>query len=122
MPQIFILAGPNGAGKSTSAPGILSGPRRVAEFVNVDLIAQKQALSDFEAGRLALERLETLARAGRDIAFETTLANRLLAGRLRAMKEAGYLVHLSFLWLPSADMAIERVARAFGIILCGGNL
>jgi len=36
MPNLFVIAGPNGAGKSTSAPELLSGVRRVAEFVNAD--------------------------------------------------------------------------------------
>ena len=38
MPNLFVIAGPNGAGKSTSAPELLSGPRRVAEFVNAAAI------------------------------------------------------------------------------------
>ncbi len=38
MPNLFLHAGPNGAGKSTSAPRVLSGPRRVDEFVNADVI------------------------------------------------------------------------------------
>lgn len=42
MPNLFLIAGPNGAGKSTSAPELLSGVRRVAEFVNADVI-QKEA-------------------------------------------------------------------------------
>ena len=79
--------GANGAGKSTSAPQVLSGVRRVDEFVNADVIARQDELSDIEAGRRTLERLEALARARRDIAFETTLANtvpppgHLVAGR-----------------------------------------
>jgi len=111
MPNLFVLAGPNGAGKSTSAPQVLSGVRRVDEFVNADVIARQDELSDIEAGRRTLERLEALARARRDIAFETTLASRSLLPRIKAMQAAGYLFHLSFFWLPSADMAVQRVAQ-----------
>lgn len=108
---MFILAGPNGAGKSTSAPRILSGVRRVDEFVNADVIAKEEGVSEIEAGRRTLARLEALAAAGRDMAFETTLASRMLLPRLLAMQGAGYLFHLTFFWLPSADMAVERVAH-----------
>ena len=34
------------------------------------------------------------------------------------MQRTGYLFHLSFFWLPSADMAIERVARR---VAAGGH-
>jgi predicted ABC-type ATPase len=50
MPNLFVIAGPNGAGKSTSAPELLSGPRRVAEFVNADVVAKEQGVSDIQAG------------------------------------------------------------------------
>jgi predicted ABC-type ATPase len=111
MPNLFILAGPNGAGKSTSAPSILTGARRVEEFVNADVIAKDQGLSDLAAGRQTLAKLEALAAAGRDIAFETTLASRMLLPRIRAMQADGYAFHLTFFWLPNADMAVERVAK-----------
>jgi predicted ABC-type ATPase len=111
MPNLFLLAGPNGAGKSTSAPGILRGRRQVDEFVNADVIARDQGLSDVAAGRQTLARLEALAAARRGIAFETTLASRMLLPRIQAMQAAGYVFQLTFFWLPSADMAVERVAR-----------
>jgi predicted ABC-type ATPase len=43
-------------------------------------------------------------------AFETTLASRSLAPWLTQLKRDGYAVHVMFLWLPSADLAVERVA------------
>lgn len=118
MPNLFILAGPNGAGKSTSAPRVLSGPRRVDEFVNADVIQKEEGVSEIEAGRRTLARLEALATAHRDIAFETTLASRGLLPRIRAMQSAGYLCHLVFCWLPSADMAVSRVAHR---VAAGGH-
>lgn len=111
MPNLFILAGPNGAGKSTSAPGILVGERQVDEFVNADVIARDEGLSDIAAGRQTLARLEALAAARRDIAFETTLASRMLLPRIQTMQATGYGFHLTFFWLPSADMAVARVAK-----------
>jgi predicted ABC-type ATPase len=114
-PHVILLGGPNGAGKSTSAPSLLPGLLQVTEFVNADVIAQ--GLSAFhpegvalQAGRIMLERIEELAEAKANFAFETTLASRTFAPRLQALRKAGYIVHLVFLWLPSADMAIARVA------------
>jgi predicted ABC-type ATPase len=113
-PLVVVLAGPNGAGKSTTAPHLLKGALAVEEFVNADVIAQ--GLSAFRAeavavtaGRVMLDRLHVLAAARRDFAFETTLAGRGHARWLQQLRSTGYLVHLLFLSLPSADLAIARV-------------
>lgn len=79
--------------------------------MNADVIAKEEGVSEIEAGRRTLARLEALAAARCDMAFETTLASRMLLPRLQAMQRAGYLFHLTFFWLPSADMAVERVAH-----------
>jgi len=114
-PSVVVLAGPNGAGKSTAAPALLRGRLAVGHFVNADEIAR--GLSAFEpesvavpAGRIMLTRLKELARDRRNFAFETTLATRSFAPWIRSLSEAGYEFHLVFLWLPSADLAVARVA------------
>ncbi|MGH9886613.1 MAG: zeta toxin family protein [bacterium] len=115
-PLVVVLVGPNGAGKSTSAGLILRDALAVSEFVNADSIAG--GLSAFRpetvavaAGRIMLARVSTLAAAGADFAFETTLSGRSFAPRLAAMKRVGYEVHLAFLSLPSPDLAVARVAE-----------
>jgi predicted ABC-type ATPase len=118
MPHLFLLAGPNGAGKSTSAPQILSGPRGVDEFVNADVIQKEAGVSEIEAGRRTLARLDALAAQRHNIAFETTLSSRGLLPRIRELQAAGYLCHLVFCWLPSADMAVQRVAHR---VAAGGH-
>ncbi len=110
MPNLFVIAGPNGAGKSTSAPRLLTGVRRVAAFVNADDIAVAQGVGEIEAGRIMLGRLDELAGGRKDFAIETTLASRSLRPRIEALRKAGYFFHLTFVWLPNADMAVQRVA------------
>jgi predicted ABC-type ATPase len=110
VPNLFLIAGPNGAGKSTSAPELLSGARRVTEFVNADVIAKALGVSEIQAGRITLNRLTALAAAKQDMAFETTLASHLLLPRIRAMQASGYRFHIFFFWLPNADTAVKRVA------------
>ena len=111
----MILAGPNGAGKSTAAPALLQGALAVTEFVNADVIAR--GLSAFDpnsvaiaAGRVMLTRVRDLADQRTDFAFETTLASRSFAPWLHDLRTVGYAVHVFFLWLPSADFAVQRVA------------
>jgi predicted ABC-type ATPase len=117
MPKVVVIAGPNGAGKSTAAPAVLRNALQVTEFVNADTIAA--GLSAFSpdavavaAGRIMLERVRELAREGRDFSFETTLASRSFAPWLRALQSrSGYTFHLVYLWLPTVELAIARVAE-----------
>jgi predicted ABC-type ATPase len=116
MSKVVVIAGPNGAGKSTTAPAVLRNALRVNEFVNADTIAA--GLSAFspdtvaiKAGRVMLERVRELAREGRDFAFETTLASRTFAPWLKTLQSHGYTFHLVYLWLPTVELAVARVAE-----------
>ncbi|MGO9111127.1 MAG: AAA family ATPase [Thermoguttaceae bacterium] len=114
-PAVIVLAGPNGSGKTTAAPKLLPDVLGVIEFVNADTIAQGLAafgpeLVALEAGAIMLSRLRDLAKEKRNFAFETTLAGRSLAPWLARLIDDGYEFHLVYLWLPSADLAVARVA------------
>ena len=110
--SVVVLAGPNGAGKSTMAAELLVEVLGVAEFVDADVIARnlpRSGAGAITAGRAMLRRLDELGASGRDFGFETTLASRSFAPRIRKLTRAGYGCHLVFLWLPSADLAVARV-------------
>jgi len=116
MPTVYVIAGPNGAGKTTFASKYLPDFVKCREFLNADLIAA--GLSPFapdaqnvRAGRLLLERIDELASQRSDFGFETTLAGRTYWKRLSEMKASGYRLILLFLWLPTADIAVIRVAN-----------
>jgi predicted ABC-type ATPase len=85
----------------------------VSQFVDADLLARSLALSEtapLTAGRAMLRRLDELTRARQSFGFETTLASRSFAPRIRRLRRSGYECHLVFLWLPAADLAVARVA------------
>ncbi len=111
----MVIGGPNGAGKSTAAPFLLKGALGVLEFVNADQIAVGLAAYApetvaFEAGRIMLRRLHELARVGSSFAFESTLSSRTFALFLQQCKARGYRVVLFYVSLPSAELAVQRVA------------
>jgi predicted ABC-type ATPase len=115
-PTVYAIAGPNGAGKTTFASEFLPDFVKCREFLNADLIAA--GLSPFapetqnlRAGRLLLERIGELAKERADFGFETTLSGRTYVKLLSDMKASGYRVVLFFLWLPSVEMAVTRVAN-----------
>lgn len=115
-PQAYIIAGPNGAGKTTFATRFLPHFVDCREFLNADLIAA--GLAPFQpekaavrAGRLLLERMQELVRQRQDFGFETTLAGRHYLKVFQEMRQAGYRLHLFFLWLPNVEMALSRVSQ-----------
>lgn len=65
-----------------------------------------------------IRRIRELARERADFAFETTLASRGFAPWLAELRKDGYLVHVIFLWLPSAGFAVDRV---LGRVRMGGH-
>jgi predicted ABC-type ATPase len=121
-PRVVAIAGPNGAGKSTVAKQIVRS-FGIDVFVNADTVAtglsalapEREAVA---AGRIVLQQMRRLAASRESFAFETTLASRTYARMLRGMSDLGFAFHLVYLWLPSADMAVSRVA---GRVSAGGH-
>ncbi|TWU09959.1 zeta toxin family protein [Allorhodopirellula heiligendammensis] len=114
--NIYIIAGPNGAGKTTFATRFLPHYADCQEFLNADLIAVglspfSPATQNMRASELMLERMGELLANRQTFSFETTLAARSYARRIPEWRASGYRVSLFFLWLPSEDLAIERVAN-----------
>jgi predicted ABC-type ATPase len=115
QPTIYILAGPNGAGKTTFANSFLPTFANCREFLNADLIAAGLApfapeTQAVRASELLLGRIRELVAARATFSFETTLAARSYRTSIVEWRSLGYRVVLYFIWLRSAEMAIERVA------------
>lgn len=115
-PTVYVIAGPNGSGKTTFAAEFLPDFVQCREFLNADLIAAglfpfAPETLNVRAGRLLLQRIGELASERVDFGFETTLSGRTYVKLLSDMKASGYRVLLFFLWLPSAEMSVARVAN-----------
>lgn len=113
-PEIFVLAGPNGAGKTTVADLLLPESIGARSFVNADFIAKGMSprdpeLSAFAAGRIMIDRLRELRAREDSFAFESTLASRTFAPFLREARAAGYAIHIFYVSLVNADLAVRRV-------------
>jgi predicted ABC-type ATPase len=123
MTDVIVIGGPNGAGKTTAASVLLPEMLHVREFVNADEIAR--GLSPFNvegaafaAGRVMLNRMRQLIENETSFAFETTCSGISHHRLLQQCKTKGWRVTVIYLWLPSMDMAFDRVARR---VLAGGH-
>jgi predicted ABC-type ATPase len=110
-PEILVVAGPNGAGKSTCVSRYL--PEGMA-FLNADEVAKKlpgypSPSADIQAGRIVLSQMDDFEERRESFAVETTLAARSLASRIVRLRQAGYHLHLVYVWSPSADFSVRRV-------------
>jgi predicted ABC-type ATPase len=123
MKELIVIGGPNGAGKTTAAADLLPRYLHLSEFVNADEIAR--GLSPFNpdgaavaAGRIMLDRIRSLIETGNSFALETTCAGRGHLQTLKTARLASFRLTLLFLWLPSVEMALARVARR---VAAGGH-
>lgn len=113
-PILHLIAGCNGAGKTTFAREFLPREARCLNFLNADLIALGISPLDAKTGairaaRLLLSEVRELVRRRETFALESTLSGRTYLRLLRDAKQAGYRVHLHYLWLPTVALAIARV-------------
>ena len=113
-PNCYIIAGPNGAGKTTFATEFLPLYANCRNFINADLIAR--AFSPFDpdagllsAGRVVLQRIAEFTKARADFAFETTLSGRAYVPLLHSVKQAGFHLHMFYLWIPGCELALLRI-------------
>ena len=112
----YVIAGPNGAGKTTFAKTFLPEYLDCKVFINADLIAGGIAplapdQAAIKAGKLLLSEIRGTAKRGVDFGFETTLSGRSHANLFRELAQAGYAIHLFFLWIPNVEISLKRIAE-----------
>lgn len=113
--KIIIIAGPHGAGKTSFARSFLPREAECPVFINADLIAAGFApfapdtVAD-KAQRLMQAEITLKLATRQSFAIETTLSGLSYAKQIPAWIADGYSVKLFFLSLPSADIAVARVA------------
>ncbi|MFH0954218.1 MAG: AAA family ATPase [Verrucomicrobiota bacterium] len=115
-PTIYVIGGPNGSGKTTFAMEFLPKIAGCRNFINADLIAGGLSPLDVDAaairaGRIFLGQIEENVREGRSFAFETTLSGLSYLGLLRRVQRKGYQIRLFFLWIPTVELALKRIAE-----------
>jgi predicted ABC-type ATPase len=121
--KVIMIAGPNGAGKTTFARSFLPEEAQCPRFINADLIAAglapfNPATAAIKAARLMLREIEECAERGDSFAMETTLSGLGYLRHIHEWRQMGYHISLFFLALPSAELAVARVA---GRVKQGGH-
>lgn len=113
-PTFTIIAGVNGSGKTTFALDYFKNSQTT--FINADLIATGLSptnpdVSQFSAGKLMLDKIKQCINNKVDFAVETTLASKNYLKVIEELKQDGWEVELLYLYLPSVELSIQRVAE-----------
>jgi predicted ABC-type ATPase len=115
-PVIYLFGGSNGAGKTTFARAYLPSAGTNLRFLNADEIAR--GLSPFspqtialKAGRLMLQEVRECIAARHSFGMESTLSGKTYIRLLAEAKQANYEIEIHYVWLKSADLAVQRVRQ-----------
>jgi len=114
--NVVILGGPNGAGKTTAARALLPERVHLHSFFNADEMAWRLSPEDVDkaairAGRIMIEQMREFVRLQTSFAFETTCAGKSYLKLMQECSNNGWRVSLIYLWVPSPEYSISRVAR-----------
>jgi predicted ABC-type ATPase len=116
FPTLYLFAGSNGAGKTTFAKAYLRQLNPIPRFLNADEIAR--GLSPLaprtlavKAGKLLLHEVQGCLKSGDSFGLESTLSGTTHIRIFQQAKSLGYHIELHYLWLPSPDLAIRRIAQ-----------
>lgn len=115
-PTLYLFAGSNGAGKTTFARAYLRQLDPIPRFLNADEIARglsplaPQTLA-VKAGKLLLHEIQGCLESGKSFGLESTLSGTTYAKLLQQAKSIGYQIEIHYLWLPSPELAIRRIAQ-----------
>ena len=109
---LYIIAGANGSGKSTLASELL--PSENLEFLNADDVAKEICPDNIEsvkikAGKIVLERLETLLCSGKSFAIETTLSGKNHIKTIQKAKASNYQVVIIYSYLDNPLLCENRI-------------
>jgi predicted ABC-type ATPase len=116
MKEIVLIGGPNGAGKTTAARVLLKEFFHLRDYLNADEIAREIAPLNVEsaalaAGRQLIEKMREFVRDSDSFAIETTCSGKSYLKLLKECQTTGWRIVLLYLWVPSPEYSIARVAR-----------
>lgn len=94
--SLYIIAGPNGSGKTTLAKELVKEDN--IAFLNADEIAKKKGDAiGIAAGRLLLDKLDSLLEEGKSIIWESTVSGNFHTKIIERAKKSKYeIVFISF--------------------------
>lgn len=112
---LYVLGGPNASGKTRLFNRLFSN--QDLPFLNQDIIAAENNISDLDAGRILLAQMDEMFRNGKSFIFESTLSGRATSF-IKKAKENDYKVMILYIFVKDASTSITRAQSR---VLEGGH-
>ncbi|MBO4480742.1 MAG: zeta toxin family protein [Alphaproteobacteria bacterium] len=109
---LYLIGGPNGSGKTTLAEKVFGKNPQIA-FLNPDIIAREQHLSEGNAGLVMLKELEQIFSTHDSFVYETTLSDKFHSKLIKRAKNMGYSIEFFYVILSSVEQNLARVQERF---------
>lgn len=119
--EVIIIAGANGSGKTTFAKSY--SKKYPFEFVNADEIAKDIDPDNIQkvrliAGKRFFEKIDALLSEDKNFLIESTLSGKYLLRMITRLKEQGYSLAITYIFLDTPEMCIERIRER---VMKGGH-
>ena len=115
MKRYAVFAGINGAGKSTFHNEFyepLPGEKRINTDEMVARIGSwRDGSLQMKCARESVRLIKQYLDDGISFNQETTMAGKSIIGTIKTAKTRGYEIHLHYVGLESADIALQRIAK-----------
>ena len=107
---LYLIAGPNGSGKTTIARELI-GDNPTLSFLNADDIAREYNIGPVKAGRVLMDKMDTVFSAHHSFALETTLSGKFHNHVIKRAKSDDYKIVFLYVFLSSVEQNIARVRQ-----------
>jgi len=114
--KLIIISGANGSGKTTFAKEFLIDFK--FNYLNADEIKFNEKVSEIEASKRFLKRLNILLNEKQDIILETTLSGKYIFRIIDKAKKLGYNIELFYIFVENY---LENILRVKKRVLNGGH-
>lgn len=104
-----IIGGVNGTGKSSLTGALKAERTDLGIIIDVDKIAAGGNISNLEAGKIAVKRMDDCLEKGASFTQETTLSGYRTERIAKEAREKGYYIRLYYIGLDTFEECLKRI-------------
>lgn len=104
-----LIGGVNGTGKSSLTGALKAERNDLGIIIDVDKMAAEGNLTNLEAGKAAIKRINDCLERGVSFTQETTLSGYKTERTVKEARDKGYYIRLYYIGLDSFDECLKRI-------------
>lgn len=104
-----IIGGVNGTGKSSLTGALKAERNDLGMIIDVDRMAAEEKLTNLDAGKAAVNRINDCLLRGVSFTQETTLSGYKTEHTVKEARDKGYYIRLYYIGLDTFEECLKRV-------------